>query len=112
MDDTGPHAYHSGPDPARELAELEAAQQELWSTLREEDDPELRMSLLSQFSENRAEIGRLRAELGAEVQSTGRTAPFYQVELVGEDEHPVEAEIDGVVINRRRVGRRLGLSLS
>ncbi|MEM9613768.1 MAG: BMP family ABC transporter substrate-binding protein [Actinomycetota bacterium] len=86
MDDTGPHAYDSGQDPAGELAELEAAQQQLWATLREEDDPELRMSLLSQFSENRAAIGHLRAELGADGQGATGAAPFYQVELVGEAE--------------------------
>lgn len=91
MDDTGPRAYDSGQDPAGELAELEAAQQQLWATLREEDDPELRMSLLSQFSENRAAIGRLRAELGADNQGPGISAPFYQVELVpdaADDDHP------------------------
>ncbi len=84
MDDTGPHTYDSGQDPVGELAALEAAQQELWATLREEDDPELRMSLLSQFSENRAAIGRLRTQLGVDQGGAGG-APHYQVELVGQD---------------------------
>ncbi|MEM8922059.1 MAG: BMP family ABC transporter substrate-binding protein [Actinomycetota bacterium] len=71
-------------ESAAELAALEASQRELWATLRDEDDPEVRMALLSAFSENRTAIARLRDQLGVDDARPG--GPVYQVELVGEQQ--------------------------
>ncbi|MEL7156017.1 MAG: hypothetical protein AAFN30_05395, partial [Actinomycetota bacterium] len=88
MDESGSHSYDSGEDPAGQLAALEAEQRQLWATLREEDDPELRMSLLSRFSENRSAIGQLRADLGIDGPPANGGGPAYQVEIVSPTPSP------------------------
>lgn len=70
----------SAAELSAELEELQRSQQELWAALRSEEDPDVRMSLLSRFSENRASIVRLSKALGldsAQSQSPSQSpAPF------------------------------------
>ncbi|MCP5032265.1 MAG: hypothetical protein GY939_10705, partial [Actinomycetia bacterium] len=63
-----------------ELEALQRAQNELWAVLREEEDPETRMALLSHFSENRASIVRLSEALGLQISQVNKLE--YRVELV------------------------------
>ena len=75
-----PHDSKSG--PVTELDALQQEQDKLWSTLRGEEDPDLRMSLLSRFSENRAEILRLGEQVGGIEGAGGEAQPVgYRVEL-------------------------------
>lgn len=84
MEEPWNHPHESMDDAATELRSLQEAQRELWATLRNEDDPELRMSLLSQFSENRAAIDELTEQLGLE--TGGGTGQEYRVEIVEGDD--------------------------
>jgi basic membrane protein A len=60
------HPSQPAGDPAAELESLQHVRDELWIALRNEDDPEARMPLLSRLSENRAAILRLGEQLGSE----------------------------------------------
>ncbi len=99
MDEPGSHPHPPDSDPVGRLKSLEAAQRRLWATLRQEDDPEVRMTLLSRFSENRAAIDELRQALGVE---DGTKA--YQVRLVEDgDQHAPGARGSGPVVDRHGV---------
>jgi basic membrane protein A len=71
MDDDRHDSYRSDSDAVAELEALRRIREELWAALRGEDDPELRISLLSRLSENRAAILRLGEELGLENPQPG-----------------------------------------
>ncbi len=63
------------------LAALQRAQDALWLQLRNEEDPERRMVLLSQFSENRAAIEQLTESVAAGGDPTSVTE-HLRVELI------------------------------
>jgi basic membrane protein A and related proteins len=66
------------------LDDLQRMQGELWSALRREDDPDLRMQLLSRLSENRAAILGL-----AEPERSTASAPAPQRRIGRHDQTPL-----------------------
>ena len=85
MDDQWVLPADSEPDVERQLETLERAQNALWAQLRTEDDPDRRMALLAEFSENRKTIERLTESLGYR-QSAGSPLAdtAYRVHLLDE----------------------------
>ena len=82
MDDQRIYSSESKPEnAATQLASLQRQQDALWVELRSEDDPDRRMALLSQFSENRSAIAQLSKSDG---ESIGPSAGSfgYRVELI------------------------------
>lgn len=90
--------------PAHQLEALRLIQHELWTTLRSEDDPEVRMALLARFGENRVAIDRLTEQLGGD--DVADEPPGYRVELV--DGPAQNGHVDQVAQNGQ-VGRPRGL---
>lgn len=84
MEEPWNEPHESIEDAAAELRSLQATQRELWATLRREDDPELRMLLLSRFGENRAAIEQLSRGFGLEPEPG--TNQEFRVEIVDEPE--------------------------
>ncbi|MGI9614090.1 MAG: BMP family ABC transporter substrate-binding protein [Acidimicrobiales bacterium] len=80
------HRSGAQADTDEELAALQRAQDDLWSKLRGEVDPDRRMALLSAFSENRAEIERLTEELAVSGRPVGEPAVSYRVAVVDPEE--------------------------
>jgi basic membrane protein A len=80
VDDQWHEPQESEAELAGQLDTLQRAQHQLWAALREEEDPETRMTLLSRFSANRASIVRLSEALGVETSETSK--PAYRVSLV------------------------------
>jgi basic membrane protein A len=79
----------------QELTSLQRAQDELWAQLRGEVDPDRRMSLLSEFGDNRAEIERLTEALGASGRAVDDGPVAYRVQLVDQDSAEPEVTGDG-----------------
>ncbi len=80
--DMGPTASGAAP---RSAAELQRLQSELWAALRQEDDPDVRMVLLSQLSEARSALLALDA---APSRPTG-------IPTAGDPAQPTPPEIPG-----------------
>ena len=97
MDDQWIYPSESQADAAAQLDALQRAQDELWVELRNEDDPERRMALLSEFGHNRSAIEALTRQLAGAEPSRPDDAMSYRVELIDE-------EIDGPDMAERRDG--------
>ncbi len=64
-------------DAAVRMDELKRAQSQLWTALRSEDDPEIRMGLLSYLSENRSAILHLGRQWGLETHLPSEASPGH-----------------------------------